>query len=205
MKKIPLLLALFISVSVFGQRDNGESVVGLNVGYSLTGGVIKGIDNDLTDASEQNTNLNVLPAFSLTYDYGFSETISLGILLSLQSFSGDVENYSYEDAQGTTVTENVSFGLVRSNISIAPKFHYKLESDNIDLYSGLRMGYIIWNGSAESTDPNFNQFDDFSGGRFNFGIVPLGARFYFGENFGANFEVAIGAPYIGSVGAQYRF
>ena len=211
MKKINLLLICLMAgtLVVNAQNRAGEKVVSLNIGYSLTGGIIKSAGKTgsaLNDSIEaESMSISTIPAISVAFDYGIGEVFSIGVMYSIQSFSGDIKNYSYTDINSVTKTESVNFSLLRNNISILPRFHYKIENKNIDLYSGLRLGYIFWGANIDATDPNFDKLDKFAGGRPNFGIVPIGARFYFNENFGGNFEVAIGAPYIASVGAQYRF
>lgn len=210
MKKLNLLIiVLLISATTFAQRESGEKVASLNIGYSLTGGVIKALGNaDVTSTDSfgvGSIDMTTTPAISLAFDYGIGEVFSIGAMYSFQSFSGDIKDYTFIDTDGNTKTESVNFGLSRNNIALLPRFHYRISNDNIDIYSGLRLGYLFWGGNATSTDPDFNEFDDFQGGRINVGIVPIGGRFYFSDNIGANFEIALGAPYIASVGAQYRF
>ena len=210
MKKINLLLiALLVSGSLFAQNQSGEKVVSLNFGYSFTGGLIKALgDADVASTDSFGVNsidVTTLPAISLAFDYGIGEVFSIGAMYSFQSFSGQINDYTWVDENFDTRTESIDFGLTRNNIVLLPRFHYKLDNDKIDLYSGLRLGYLFWGGEVESTDPNFDDFDAFAGGRPTFGLVPLGGRFYFNDNIGANFELALGAPYVASVGAQYRF
>lgn len=213
MKKIIFPLALvLISFTTWAQNASGEKVVSLNFGYSLTGGLINALDNDegsdftVDDSLGLNgVNVNTLPAISVAFDYGIGEVFSLGVMYSLQSFSGSVDQYSWVNSDGVRRSESLDISLIRNSVAILPRFHYKLGNENIDLYSGLRVGFLFWTNNIESTDPNFNEFGDFTGGRPSVAIVPLGGRFYFTDEFGANFEIALGAPYIASVGAQYRF
>jgi hypothetical protein len=210
MRKIVLLALIMgaLSITTFAQREKGEMVAGLNIGYSLTGGLINAVgDNDFSGDSigVGSVNVNAIPAISGTFDYGVGEKFSIGALVSFQSFSGEVNNYTYTDLQGQDRTESVDFGLTRLNFSIVPRFHYGVKSDNVDLYSGLRLGYIHWVGNINTTDENFDLLNSFQGGRPNVGLILFGGRFYFTDEFGANFELAAGAPYIASVGLQYRF
>lgn len=210
MRKI-IFTALIIgafSIITFAQNDKGEKVVGLNVGYSLTGGVIGAVgDADVSGDtfSVGSINVSTMPAISGTFDFGIGEKFSLGALVSFQGFSGEVNDYSFTNANGQTQTESVDFSLNRLNFSIVPRFHYGVKSDNVDLYSGLRLGYILWTGSINTTDESFDLFDSFQGGRPNVGLILFGGRFYFTDEFGANFELAAGAPHIASVGLNYRF
>jgi hypothetical protein len=209
MKKINLLLiALIFSGTLLAQNESGQKVVSLNFGYSLTGGVIKALGESEVSSDSfgiGSVDVTTLPAISLAFDYGVGEVFSIGLMYSFQSFSGEVKDYTWVDENFETRTESIDFGLTRNNIVLLPRFHYRLDNERFDLYSGLRLGYLFWGGSVESTDPNFDEFSSFAGGRPTFGLVPLGGRVYFTDNIGANFEVALGAPYIASVGAQYRF
>ena len=212
MKKITLLITI-LSVAFFsyGQTKSGEKVASINLGYSLTGGLINALDEADTDDISSDSfglnglNVNSLPAISLAFDYGIGEVFSMGIMYSIQSFSGSIDQYTWINNQGETRSESIDVGLTRNNLAILPRFHWRMQSENVDIYSGLRVGFLFWTGEVESSDPNFDDFDTFSGGRPTVGLVPIGGRFYFTDEFGANFELAIGAPYIASIGAQYRF
>jgi hypothetical protein len=188
----------------FAQRDAGEKVFGLHLGGSLTGVFINASGSNMKDSgSVSSFSQNSRPMIALTFDAGLSERWSLGILIANQSFSGTFFDYTYTRLDGTAVTETVTYKMNRNNISFAPKFHYNLKSDKLDMYLGLRFGFVFWNNDFKTTQSDFNPFG-LVFGRPNLGLVPFGMRFYANENFGGTFELALGAPYIISIGAQYK-
>ncbi len=207
MKKLQLITIAFLcSFGVFAQNEAGEKVLSLNIGYSLTGGLLNNLSSaDATSGDFTSIESSGTPAIAIAFDYGIGQVFSIGAMYSFQQFSGDIRDYNFTDLNGADRTESINYSLTRSNLSILPRLHYKLKTDKVDLYSGFRIGYIFWGTDIQTTDPSFDVLDGFNGGRLNVGVVPIGTRFYFNENFGGNIELAIGAPYIASIGAQYRF
>ncbi len=213
--KNKLILSLLIafgvsfSTSVKAQSDQGEQVLTLHAGFSVTGGLIKAVFSDRI-AYDSNGSLisdgstvKGGPAIVFGYDIGLSERWSIGAIFSTQGWSGDFSN-SYIDGDFNWVDESVNFKLRRSNFSICPKIHYG-NGDNIDLYSGLRVGYVFWGSSIESEDPGLILLDAYtSGGRINAGLTLFGARFYVNDNLGINMELNMGAPYLFGVGFNWK-
>lgn len=201
--------AALFSTTANAQQDEGEQVFTLNAGFSVTGGIIKAV---FTDEITVDSNGNFVsaesavkggPAIVFGYDFGLSERWSIGAILTTQSWSGDYNN-SFINNDGNWEDEVIDFKLRRSNFSICPKIHYG-NGDNIDLYSGARIGYVFWGSKIESDDPAFTLLDDFaSGGRLNFGLTAFGGRFYLNDNLGVNFELNLGAPYLFGAGAVWK-
>lgn len=205
MKKITTIIFCLINIlPAFSQREAGEKVLGLHLGGSITSVIIGATGRALQDSGILSSySQNSRPMIAFTFDAGISERWSLGVLIANQGFSGSFFDYSYTRLDGTEITENVSYKMNRNNISFAPKFHYNLKSDKLDMYIGLRLGFVFWNNNFETTQLDFNPFALVMG-RPNLGLVPFGLRFYPNENFGGSFELALGAPYILSIGAQYK-
>ncbi|PCJ66928.1 MAG: hypothetical protein COA58_05610 [Bacteroidetes bacterium] len=209
MKNITVIIILvFTSLYVNAQNQEAQNVIGVRAGFSVTGGFIKAagkLEDNSLDTLQRETSTSNLPALSFTYDYGISDEFSVGLLTSIQTFNGSVKNYGFNTPNDTFIVENIDFTLRRIYVGIAPKYHWATSNEKVDLYSGIRLGYIIWVNNIETSDPNFDIFDKFNVGRPSFNLVPIGGNFYFDDNFGANFELAIGAPYIFSAGLQYKF
>jgi len=206
---LPIMIAvacLCFSSTANAQGDAGEHVFTLDAGFSVTGGLIEAVFETGIDSNGNVTNnpINGGPAIVLGYDFGLSERWSIGAILTTQGWSGTDQN-TYFDANNNTVTEEISFNLRRNNFSIVPRLHYG-NGDNIDLYSGIRIGYVFWTSKIESNDPAYSILDDYASGvgRLNVGIVPFGARFYVTDNIGINFETALGAPYMFGAGLNYK-
>mgnify|MGYP001563658455 CR=1 FL=1 len=209
MKRITQLsIILLFSIASMAQTQEGEKVVSVKMGFSATGALIKGIGNssdlDLDSIGTGDVSVSGLPALSASFDYGFSENFSLGALISYQAFSGSVRDYKFSNEDSFKV-EDFNFNLKRIYLGIEPKLHWGGSNEKIDLYSGLRIGYILWVNNIETTDNNFDLFDRFNVGRPSVALVPLGGNIYFNEDTGANFEIAIGAPYLFSLGVQHKF
>lgn len=204
-------LVLFSSNQASAQSESGQSVLSLHTGFSVTGGLIKAVfdsDIDMTDTSSGmttgylNSSVTGGPAIVAGWDLGLSERWSIGFIASTQGWSGDA-SYSYLDENNALVNENLTFNLRRNNVSFCPKIHYG-NGDNVDLYSGIRIGYVFWSSSWETNDPDFDDFSNFNAGRPNIGLTAFGGRFYFNDNFGASFELNLGAPNILGLGLNYK-
>jgi len=203
-----LSIILLFSLASMAQTQEGEKVISLKIGFSATGGLIKGVGNnsdiDIDSLGTGDVSVSGLPALSASFDYGFSENFSLGALISYQEFTGSVRNYTFSNADSFKL-EDFSFNLKRIYLGIEPKLHWGGSNEKIDLYTGIRAGYILWSNNIETTDKNFDLFNRFNVGRPSVALVPLGGNFYFNEDTGANFEIAIGAPYLFTVGVQHKF
>lgn len=136
-----LLIAFLFFLGSPAQEVEQKFLLGLHVGMSVTGGAIRALDQLANASVEQETNVSVSPAGSVTFDYFILKLFTFGVLISNQCFKGQVLNYEFEKPDGSMVNENVSFNLNRKNISIVPQFHYPVKGTQLDLYSGIRVGY----------------------------------------------------------------
>jgi hypothetical protein len=205
MKKLVYLMVtgLLFAVPAKAQVDMPHSV-SLNVGTSLIGDLIRTtLKNDAN--VDENVTAKVTPAFQLNYDYRITNVISLGLAFSYQSIGAEVSNHQYTDGNGNVQTETYKVAYRRTNIGFRPLFHYG-NMERIDMYSGLRLGYTMWNFKEDSNDPNNDPGDDAKiRSRFAPQLILFGMKGYFTEHIGANFEFAIGAPHYASGGLCYRF
>jgi hypothetical protein len=212
MKKIQfLLLSVLLSTIAIAQNQENEKVIGLNAGLSWTAVIFNNLNAENINLEIERANVSVGsfnayagPAVGLTFDYGITNVFSLGALVSRQSITGDIGQYSWPDLNGNQRTESISFRNARNNISLIPRFHYRTENEKLDMYSGFRLGFTFWNIEVNATDPNFDILDKFAPSRPTAGIIPFGLRYYMSDDLGVNFETAIGSPYVFSVGAQYK-
>ena len=62
------------------------------------------------------------------------------------------------------------------------------------MYSGARFGFQSYTSTADTTNPDFDA-TDFKSGGLGMQLIAFGARGYFTENIGFNFEFALGSPY----------
>ncbi len=201
---------LFITITLNAQSEDYKLVVGVHAGYSLTGSVVKA----LAEGGGLNSDVNAttIPALQLSVDYGISKIVSLGIAYSFQRVSIDATDFSYTDVNGNFRTETFKTSFNRSQIAIRALFHYG-NVDDLDMYSGIRIGALTRGfkdfEGTDADDLDENIFEDtssvLSGTRFSGSITAFGLRYYFAENFGAGFEVNLGAPYIINIGVSGRF
>lgn len=175
----------------------GDLVVGLDVGYSLIGGLLS------TNINGTDVSTGATPVINVMVDYGLTDRVSLGLAGAYQGIFGEY-SYSYLDAGSTTVTEDVRTDISRIHVALRPLFHYG-NNDQLDLYSGLRIGVITNSVSHNSSDPDFAEINGFSGSRFTMGLVAFGMRYYFNDMVGFNFEVGLGVPQIVNGGVSLRF
>lgn len=193
----------FITSSIFSQSQKGELVAGINLGYSITGALVGSLGDDI-GVDETNINVSKIPPLYATVDYGLSDRFSLGLYGGFERFTTEVSNYSYTNANGETITEDAKGKVNRVALGLRPLFHYG-KNPNLDMYSGLRVGFISWSGTTDSTDPNLDLATSFGAGRPTVSIIAFGMRYYFNEMIGAGFELATGAPHIASVSLNAKF
>ncbi len=192
------------SSMMFAQNADYRSVLGVHAGYSLTGAIITSASDAIDGLGEDDLNVSGTPALQVTFDYGLTDWLSVGVAGAFQTFSFKADDYTFFDDAGMSITENASARSTRMSFALRTLFHYGNKGD-LDLYSGLRLQRVQWSSSVDSADPNFGLGDDLDGGRFGIGIVPFGLRYYFTEMIGAGFEIMWGAPYVASLNVNARF
>ena len=216
MKRVYQVLTVFL-LCVITQRTNAqtfhnEKVVSVNIGYTIVGGIVKTIlRNDDNADSVLNTDKSIFSDFKVTntralivgFDYGISEMWSIGGIVATQKWYGTAD-YKFKNINGEDIEEVIDFTLRRSNISFCPKIHYG-SSTSTDLYSGIRVGFLLWNNKIVTSDKTFNKFSKLAISRPNFSFTVIGARAYINKHIGANFEFNLGAPNVIGFGLNYKF
>lgn len=221
MKKISILVlsACFAFSVANAQSPDFRIVASADAGASLTGLLFNlGTAFAGTDVTASST-----PTIQGGVDIGVAPWFSVGVASSYQSFDARYTNYMWEDTiNNVTITEDFTLKASRFNVGVRALFHYA-NKDKFDLYSGLVLGFAVWNVELGTTDPDFRAFDVVallrdSGkeGTVSIGgalqapsIIPFGARYFFTENIGVGFETQlggpIGTPYYISAGIRGRF
>ena len=201
------IVLFFCTLLSFGQLNTATYSVGIQVGGSLVNKSIQAINNEsytVQSPEKYNVISNGTPVLSLTADYRFNEKFTFGILASRQSLSGEFAKYMYDNTS-TLKSEDVNFKLKRRFIGAVTKYHWRASMVQLEIYSALRVGYIQWERTIETTDPNFISLDKITAGRHAIGLVPIGAKFYFLDGFGLSSELAISSPFILNIGAVYKW
>ncbi len=178
------------------QNDSIRHTVSVNAGASLAGVVIRFFDvNDsILTAS--------YPVAQLNYDFGVKKWFSLGLATSYQQFNLTYTDYHFFDESYGLISQNISAKLSRINIAARALFHYG-NSGNVDMYSGVRLGYTQWKLTTDYSE--VFKPEDFKLGLFAPQLVLFGFRGYFTEHIGAGAEFCIGSPHYLSAGLNYRF
>lgn len=206
MKKIIVFtLVLFSITQSYGQTE-GDIILGVHTGFSFTGAAYRLVQTASESDSVSSDLLggNNLPVFGASFDYLVSDRFSIGALASVQHFSADVRETSFNAGDTTFVTKAVTANLNRIYLGIAPKYQYEIGGENFEMYSALRAGFIFWQGNFDAENSNIDALSGFAGGRPALSIVALGGRYYFNPNIAFNFELATGAPSLLSLGISYK-
>lgn len=205
------LVSLITSSITQAQTVKSQTVFVATAGASLVGGgidLIVGVGGEIdTDTTNNFIELNNSKvsggrALIIGFDHGLSGRWSIGGFFSTQRRHGSTE-FSFLDADENVQTETVKFDLRRNAFGFSPKIHFG-QTERIDLYSGVRMGFILWADKIESQSGQFKTFDDLVKSRPFFGLTPIGVRFYPNEFIGLSFELNLGAPNILGLGAVVK-
>lgn len=189
-------------------RDTlNKIVITANTGGSLIKFGLELVNNTYTATGLPTTvkTISSLPAFQISGDYYASKIISVGAAVSYQQFGIDFKDYNYQ-VGNTIQTASFKATLTRTQIGARILFHFYNEK-RLDCFSGVRIGPTIWQVGVSYPDPSISQDDLFKikGGFIGVQVLYFGLRGYFTENFGMNFELAVGSPYFASAGLNFRF
>ncbi|MDB4162031.1 porin family protein [Bacteroidia bacterium] len=199
MKKFIFALSMIgFMFNANAQDSEGASVATVGLGYSFFNNIIKSSLETYSDVKVKS-----VPTIALTYDLALTDNFSIGVAGAFQNVSGEFTN-EYIDQNLDFQTEIATTKVSRLNIALRPLFHYG-DGDRLDLYSGIRVGYLIRNVETETSDELLNVLDELDGNRFALGLVPFGMRYFFTDNLGVNMDLQIGTPYVVSGGIAFTF
>lgn len=200
MKKVVLLSAIFviaISSNSFAQDDlaysQGSSTV--SVGYGF-GNIWKSLFK-LTGAFSGGTyKTSSTGPVALTYEYGASEKISVGVAFGYSQVKGD-----YTDPSDPTSNYNESL----TNISALARANYHFgQSDKFDPYVGIGLGYYNFKykykdaqGATDNSSFSVPTAFGFSG--------QLGAKYYISSNIGLYAEIGYVGGSLAQLGLTLKF
>lgn len=204
-KTIILALVLFTTVQSYAQQK-GEIVLGAHTGFSFTGAIYR-LVQDVSESDTLSSGLlsgSNLPVFGASFDYGVSDRFTIGALASVQHFSAKVRENSFSAQDSSFNIRPVDANFNRFYVGIVPKYQYETGSENFEMYSAIRAGFIFWQGNFDAENSNIDALSGFAGGRPALSIVAIGGRYYFNSNLAFNFELATGAPSLLSLGINYK-
>lgn len=136
-----------------------------------------------------------LPVIMGTYDFKILDFLSIGAAYSYQNL-----NYSYSVYRTDSITYRGDFTdrVQRSNIGVRLLYHFR-DTEDIDIYSGVRVGYTKWKMHRIFED----DFVGYKNNKYKIqGII--GARGFVHKNIGVMLEAGIGEPYFWTIGICVR-
>ncbi|MGE5458730.1 MAG: hypothetical protein ACM3RX_10285 [Methanococcaceae archaeon] len=181
MKKLfTIILVLFITMAVANDLSaqtfsKGTKVAQIGLGFGFAG--VYG------DAG--------IPPITLGFQYGLEEKISVGPVLgfttSSQEFFGGKWSYSY---------------VV---IGARGEYHFLENSEKMDAYGGVTLGYAIVSSSITDENPYYNQYYSNVSASSSYAVYGfhVGGKYYVTPQISLFGELGYGIGYI-TVGAAYR-
>lgn len=210
MKKLLFVTAILCivgSTKTFAQDgegaaySKGQSTVSLGYGF---GNIWKKLFKITAAFSGGTQKVSATGPYSLTYEYGISEKISVGLALG----------YSQVKSVSTNTSPNYSdiYTEKLTNISAVARGNYHFGSSaKFDPYVGLGLGYYNFKYTAEDVENDNGTITTTKGnnlfaipGAFGFS-AQLGAKYYFSSSVGAFAEVGYVAGSIAQVGITFKF
>lgn len=197
-----LIASIFIcttAINTDAQKLKGQSNFTIGTSFSLTSFFINIIKEALNTSTE--ITAKSIPAVNAMYDFGLSESFSVGAAFSYQQWTA--EYGGYYNSNGDTVVGNFKDKMTRTNFGIRPLFHFG-ENENLDMYMGARLSFTQWGYSSDSGNGKTSG-DIFAGANPIKFQALFGMRYFFTENVGFNMELAVGPTYYAMFGVNLRF
>lgn len=174
-----------------------QSNLSLGLGGSLYNIKIGGepLRTILLSSNYDSINYENTVVFMATYDLKIMKFLSIGAAYSYQDLSYD---YSVFRTDTITYRGNFTDEVKRTNIGVRILYYFQ-NTDDLDIYTGLRAGYTEWKMRRTFEE-------DFTGYRNNKYKIQavFGGRGFLHKNFGFMCEVGIGDPYLWTLGFCVR-
>lgn len=174
-----------------------QSNLSLGLGGSLYNIKIGGepLRTILLSPNYDSVNCENAVAIVATYDLKILKFLSIGAAFSYQDLS-----YNYNVFRTDTITYRGNFSdeIQRTNIGVRVLYYFQ-DTDDLDLYAGLRVGYTEWKMRRTFEE----DFTGYLKSKYKIQAV-FGTRFFLHKNFGFMGEVGIGEPYLWTLGICLR-
>jgi len=183
--KVVFILALLsiTTTHISAQYLTNRLIFNGQAGYKLLGIVGPPTSNTLPNTCIKNN-----PVWHGTLDYEVDQTTSVGIAYGV---------HTTDEIFTSGVNANVVVGRrVRTDVALRLLMLYGNE-DNLDLYSGIRIGYKMDDLYPDTAAPvsSFNTND-----RMTFGLMLIGMRYWATDYLAFTMEVNFGRPFIANIG-----
>lgn len=192
-----------------GSDDDGiKGKIMVNAGVGLNGTrsflrlQYRTTDSTSTSGPPNITSSTQIPLLNIGVDYGFAKRFSVGAAFGYQSIKLNAGAGSNFIAGTDTWT--------RLHIAVRGDY-YIVAKENLNLYTGLKVGYNIYNVKSTYTklDPNYiSKLETYVSGPLKTGVqAHFGFSYFFNGMIGINTEVglAIGGPYFFAAGLGFKF
>jgi len=234
MKKTYLLIFVFlIPLASFAQERKTEKMkapqkisFSANVGASSAGALIRLGTSQLASkmADLGVASSSATPALQASAEFKAFPHVSFGFAYSYQMFKAEYTAWIYSPE----LVFDMGAKLTRANYSGRILYHYG-NFKNVDIYSGVRIGYTMWSLEASIHTPDIDPtvvipgvaeyLDwlnvkipgmDLDAPKLSMGfiapqVVLFGCRYYFNDYIGINTELTVGSPHYISGGLSLRF
>lgn len=198
------------NINLKGKEDSDEGINGKirvtgNVGFNATRVsllVRYNIDTSGTLSTPIITSSSQIPLLNLGVDYGFAKRFSVGAAFGYQSIKLNA-NAIKNGIAGTDTWTRIHLA-VRGD-------YYIVATENVNLYTGLKIGYNTYSvkSTYTSINPNYiNQTISLTGKPLAAGVqAHIGFSYYFNGLVGFNTEagLAVGGPYYLALGIGAKF
>jgi hypothetical protein len=221
MKNQILVILIAISQCCLAQNLDFRNNVSFSSGRSLFSSLRGTNATPSGDLKFTDGKVKATPTFQLAYDFQVNNWFSIGVAGTYNQATISFTDVKYLNKVIGTANAKVS----RTGLSIRPLFHYG--KGKLDLYSGGRLGVGFWYGKI-GTNVDDALFSDLlssigvdtpgfitsrlSATNLRGGfplpqvqLIPIGAKYYFTDNFGAHLETGLFGAYYVTIGADMRF
>lgn len=186
----------------FGVSHNARHSFEAGGGFGLKTSIIYGLIKLKKDADVSGT-----PVFAAGYSYRVSPWFGIGADFTTQTMEG---NYSYSlEVKNVEVSDTLTFDYSRWSIAAEPRLYYPLNTDKIELYSSVRIGYKKEKLEALSTYDDLTEIlkltDLIVKSPFNLSATLLGINYFPITNVGIGLAGNIGPTYFVKGSAILRF
>ncbi len=190
-----------------GSDDGVKGKIMVNAGIGLNGTraflllQYKSYDSTANSVPIINTTSQI-PLINVGVDYGFARKFSVGVAFGYQSIKLNASAASNGIAGTDTWTRFHMSGRAD---------YYIVAKENINLYTGLKVGYNIYNVKSTYTtiDPTYiSKLKSYVSGPLKVGVqAHFGFSYFFNGMIGINTEVgiAVGGPYYLGAGLGFKF
>ena len=169
------LLVLVLAASLFADPFNkGDKIAQVGIGYGFA----------------FYTGSGGIPPISLGFQYGLEKKISIGGIIG---YTSSTEKWGWHN-------DNWEWKYTYIIIGARGEYHFLEDSENIDAYAGLTLGYYI---VSVTTPAGYNDFGYSTGASSALFGAHVGARYYFSPKFAAFGELGYGVGYI-TVGVAFK-